>query len=172
MNHRQFPCHGQNGTLGSRIYKSHGKVSKTARHESWSGGPPRLICRLTRDLRSGSSHLADERSSVDHGSSDVQTLRLVGRVLFQIMALGAKRCSWRRTLTDRIAAIACLHPYQTVDEESGRLSAFRYCSSAGTLYLPPFTLMFCVRSQIFSSVFSALSSSGCIIPALLNCEEV
>lgn len=46
----------------------------------------------------------------------------------------------------RIARIAYLHPHHT-----------------------PLTLMFMVRSQMRSSVLSALSSSGCMIPALLNC---
>ena len=44
-----------------------------------------------------------------------------------------------------MARMAYLHPHQT-----------------------PLTLICIVRSQIFSSVFKALSSAGCIIPALLN----
>ena len=45
----------------------------------------------------------------------------------------------------RIAVIACLQPNQT-----------------------PLTLTCIVRSQIFSGVVRALSSSGCMMPALLN----
>lgn len=48
-----------------------------------------------------------------------------------------------------IARIAYLQPHQT-----------------------PLRLICIVRSQIFSSVFSALSSAGCMIPALLNCLPV